>query len=210
VDSSKFDINSKISFTPSPNEFKRIWNFIIALISIILFLVVFIPFLILKMIFYILPGKLFYNFFNRTPGEDLEIDDDIDVWRTIYLKNNIKIEYLNTNAAHEFDDDRWFEVPLIKLRTFPEIDVLESEYFDPSFYIFNNCLFLIRIDKDIEVRESELITIDLNDFTISVLKVLDEHYWITFDLTSNDTLLIKCTRGDKIIELTVNEIGVMN
>jgi hypothetical protein len=99
-------------------------------------------------------------------------------------------------------------VQVLKLRTSPFIDGLENGYFDTETYVFNKCLFLIRINKDIKIRESELIIFDLNNFTISVLKVLDENYWITFEQISNDTLLIKGDSGKKIIELTVKSKGI--
>jgi hypothetical protein len=171
---------------------------------LILVIVIFVPLRIINFIIYRLPKKI-YNKISGIKKEvpDVEIEDEIDVWRTLYLTKEIKIESILINVDEGIDDKEMEDVQVLKLRTFPFIKGLENEYFDTETYVFNKCLFLIRINKNIKVRESELITVDLKDFTISVLKVLDENYWITFDLISNDTLLIKGESGNKIIELTV-------
>ena len=204
MDSTKFEIDIKTSFIPSIGKFKRIRNLIMTFLLLILVIVIFVPLRIINFIIYRLPKKI-YNKISGIKKEvpDVEIEDEIDVWRTLYLTKEIKIESILINVDEGIDDKEMEDVQVLKLRTFPFIKGLENEYFDTETYVFNKCLFLIRINKNIKVRESELITVDLKDFTISVLKVLDENYWITFDLISNDTLLIKGESGNKIIELTV-------
>ena len=204
MDSTKFEIDIKTSFIQSIGKFKRIRNLIMTFLLLILVIVIFVPLRIINFIIYRLPKKI-YNKISGIKKEvpDVEIEDEIDVWRTLYLTKEIKIESILINVDEGIDDKEMEDVQVLKLRTFPFIKGLENEYFDTETYVFNKCLFLIRINKNIKVRESELITVDLKDFTISVLKVLDENYWITFDLISNDTLLIKGESGNKIIELTV-------
>ena len=111
---------------------------------------------------------------------------------------------MEIHAEDEFNDIRWEDEHLIKLRTEPNLEVFQDKYYQTETFIFSGNLILFLVDKDIEIRETKIVQFDLNTFEIKLIKILDNSYSPTFYLIDNETLKITYRTENKIIELILH------
>ena len=167
----------------------------------LLILIIGIPLFIIAVVLYFYPKHLYNKFILDKATEETELE--IEVWTKLYQGKKIEIESLEIYPENEFDDTRWNGSPLMKLRTIPDSTNLKGLYFLTESVTFDNNLILFQIDKDVEVKQTQIIQLDLATLEIKLIEELDDFYTPTFNLTDKQTLIILCKRGHKKVEITL-------
>jgi hypothetical protein len=169
----------------------------------LLILIVGVPIFIIVIVLYIYPKHLYDKFIlgKATDEEDTELE--IEVWTKLYQEEKIEIESLEIYPENEFDDTRWNSLPLMKLRTIPDSTNLNGLYFLTESVTFGKSLILFQVDKDVEVKQTQIIQFDLITLEMKIIEQLDDFYTPTFNMPDKETLIILCKQGHKKVEITL-------
>ena len=166
-------------------------------------IIVGVPLLILVFVLYIFPKYLYNKFIFGKDSNEEDMELEIDIWSKLYQGNKVEIESLEIYPDDEFDDTRWNGRPLMKLRTIPDNTDLNELYFLTESITFSNSLILFEVNKDIEIRQTKIIQLDLVTLEIKLIEELDDFYDPTFNSPDNETLIIQCKQGHKKIVITL-------
>lgn len=168
-----------------------------------LILVILIPLTLLAVVLYFIPGFLYDKFILGKSTVESNDEVEIEAWSKIFQSDHVEIESLEFYPEDEFDDTRWHNGLLMKLRTFPHRTDLISLYFLTDYYIFRNSLILFQVDRDIDVRVMKIVQVDLETLEMKLIMILDDFYTPSFNLLDKENLAILCKRGYKKIEVTL-------
>lgn len=169
----------------------------------LLILIVGIPLFIIAIVLFVYPKHLYDKFILGKDTEEEDSELEIEVWTKLYEGEKIEIESLEIYPENEFDDTRWNGSPLMKLRTIPDSPNLNGLYFLTESFTFGNSLILFQVDKDVAVKQTQIIQLDLVTLEMKLIEELDDFYTPTFNLTDKETLIILCKQGHKKVEITL-------
>ncbi|WP_375237947.1 hypothetical protein [Aurantibacter sp.] len=153
-----------------------------------LILIIALPFIIFYLPIWMIGNGIYYLFIK--PFEKVKKFEDLK-WTVLIENENLKIEksepsnmFLSKKEMDWLDED-----PIYSLKSNPELSFLKGKVFSDFIVEFDNKVFLQRILPNEEQKEfelkSELISIDLSNCGIEIIKQFD-YYYLKSEIKKNE------------------------